>query len=165
VGSAVRVRFPDGTASHLPDVRSEQVEIVKHENTDSEQRHIVEAHVQAEKGFFAVDAPIEDGDIVIVGDPRFGKARRLAQKVLVHNPPSRGMVDMAHIEVVWGRAPTARAAPVRRLAIENLHADVIAAVSDLFVDGHYAEAVFKACTALEVRVRSQSGLDLSGRTS
>ncbi|HMJ77452.1 MAG TPA: TIGR02391 family protein [Iamia sp.] len=52
---------------------------------------------------------------------------------------------------------------MRRIALERLHPEVIAAASDLFVDEHYSQAVFEACKALEVRVRAQSGLELSGR--
>lgn len=142
---------------------STQVVVVKHEGTDAEERHEVEALIQAEAGYFAVDAPIDEGDVVIVASPRGGTARRLAAKVLVHEAPPRMSLEMSHTEVVWGIAPAPRAAPVRRLAIENLHPDVIAAASDLFVDGHCSQAVFEACKALEVRVRAQSGLDLSGR--
>jgi uncharacterized protein (TIGR02391 family) len=48
-------------------------------------------------------------------------------------------------------------------AIENLHSEVIGAASDLFVDGHYAQAVFEALKALEQRVRRQGRLEGSGR--
>jgi uncharacterized protein (TIGR02391 family) len=142
---------------------STQVVVIKHEGTDAEERHEVEALIQAETGYFAVDAPIDEGDVVLVANPRGGTARKLAAKVLVDEAPPRMSSDMSHTEVVWGSAPAPRAAPVRRLAIENLHPGVIAAASDLFVDGHYSQAVFEACKALEVRVRAQSGLDLSGR--
>ena len=142
---------------------SKQVVVLKHEGTDAEERHEVEALIQAEKGYFAVDAPIDEGDIVLVESPRGGTTRKLAAKVLVHEAPPRMSSNMSHTEVVWGNAPAPRTAPVRRLAIENLHPGVISAASDLFVDGHYSQAVFEACKALEVRVRTQSGLDLSGR--
>lgn len=142
---------------------SEMVEVVRHEGTDSEERSMIEAHIQAEAGFFAVDAPIYEGDTVIVDDPRGGKERRFAEKVKVNNPKRTTFSGMEHIEVRRGTAPPVRVAPVRRLAIERLHPDVVAVSSDLFIDGHYADAVFKACVALETRVRSQSGLDASGR--
>ena len=50
---------------------------------------------------------------------------------------------------------------VRRLGIENLHPEVVTVASDLFVNGHYAQAIFEAVKALEQRVRSQSNLDES----
>lgn len=142
---------------------SDRVVIVKHEGTQAEERHSVDANIQARKGYFEVDAPIHEGDIVLVEDPRGGIDRRIAKDVLVHKAPGAAMASMAHIEVVWGRAPAVRAAPVRRLGLENLHRDVIAVASDLFVDGHYSQAVFEALKALEARVREQSGLELSGR--
>jgi uncharacterized protein (TIGR02391 family) len=50
---------------------------------------------------------------------------------------------------------------VRRLGIENLHPEVVTVASDLFVNGHYTQAIFEAVKALEQRVRSQSNLDES----
>jgi hypothetical protein len=96
--------------------------------------------IQAESGFFAVDAPIYDGDVVLIDDPRGGTDRRLVAKVKIHD---YGPFDMRHTEVEWGRAPNPRAAPVRRLGIENLHPEVAMAASDLFVDGHYSQAIFE----------------------
>ncbi len=60
-----------------------------------------------------------------------------------------------------GRPP--RVAAIRRLGLEGLHPEVLAAASALFTDGHYASAVFEAFKALEGRVQRQSGLDASGR--
>lgn len=139
---------------------AKKVVIVHHEGTDSEERREVEAHIQADSGFFAVETPIYDGDVVLISDPRGGTDRRLAAKVKVNDyGPSR----MQHTEVEWGRAPAPRAAPVRRLGLENLHPEIITAASDLFVDGHFSQAVFEALKALEQRVRRQSNLDGSGR--
>lgn len=47
--------------------------------------------------------------------------------------------------------------------IEGLHPEVIDAANDLFADGHYPQAILEAVKALEGRVRSQSGIDRSGR--
>lgn len=137
-----------------------KVVIVHHEGTDSEERHEVDAHIQAGSGFFAIETPIYEGDVVLIPDPRGGTDRRLAAKVKVNDYGSR---SMHHTQVEWARAPAPRAAPVRRLGIENLHPEVIAAASDLFVDGDYSQAVFEALKALEQRVRSQGKLDGSGR--
>lgn len=46
------------------------VTIVHGEGTDEENRVEVQAHIQPEIGFFEVDAPIYEGDIVLVSDPR-----------------------------------------------------------------------------------------------
>ena len=139
---------------------SKRVEIIHCEGTPDESRLTVEAHVQPEAGFFAVDTPIYEGDVVEIRDPRGGTDRRFAAAVKVND---FGSESMRHIEVVWNKAPAVRVAEVRRLGIEGLHPAVIAAASDLFTDGHYPQAIFEAFKALEGRVRTQSGLDLSGR--
>jgi uncharacterized protein (TIGR02391 family) len=149
-----------GLPAILRQVGTKKVVIIHHEGTDSEERHEVEAHIQADTGIFAVNTPIYDGDVVLVPDARGGTDRRHVAKVsVIDYGPSR----MHHTKVAWGRAPTPRAAPVRRLGVENLHSEVIGAASDLFVDGHYSQAVFEALKALEQRVRTQSNLDGSGR--
>jgi uncharacterized protein (TIGR02391 family) len=138
---------------------SKQVEVIHCEGTQHESRLTVEALVQPEVGFFAIDTPIYEGDVVEIPDPRGGTDRRFAATVKVHDIGSN---SMRHIEVLWGKAPASRVADVRRLGIEGLHPTVIAAASDLFTDGHYSQAIFEAFKALEIRVRTQSGLDLSG---
>jgi uncharacterized protein (TIGR02391 family) len=140
---------------------TKKVVVLRAEGTDSEERFEVEGHVQAKSGFFAVDTPIYAGDVVLTPDPRGGVDRRLAARVDVND---NGPSDMHHTEVHWGHAaPPPRVAVVRRLRLENLHPDVVVASSDLFLDGHYSQAVFEALKALDRRVRKQSGLDLSGR--
>lgn len=150
----------NGLPSIMRQAGAKSVVVVRHENTAAEERHETEANIQADKGLFGVDTPIYDGDVVVIPDPRSGTDRRLVAKVKVHD---YGPSHMQHTEVEWGRAPAPRAAPVRRLGIENLHAEVITVASDLFVDGHYSQAVFEALKALERRVRNQSGLEESGR--
>lgn len=139
---------------------SKQVEIIHLEGTPDESRLTAEAHVQPASGFFSVDTPIYESDVVEIPDPRGGTDRRMAAAVKIYDV---GSESMRHIEVVWGTAPTVRVANVRRLGIAGLHPEVIAAASDLFTDGHYSQAIFEAFKALEGRVRTQSGLDLSGR--
>lgn len=139
---------------------SKRVTVIRNEGTESEQRLELEAHVQPGKAFFAVDAQVYEGDVLEIPDPRGDSVRRVVQRVDVLD---QGPRDMRHIEVVLGAAGPLRAAPVRRLELQNLHAQVVAAAGDLFVDGHYSQAVFEACKALEGRVREQSELDLSGR--
>lgn len=138
-----------------------QVTIVHAEGTDDEKRHTTEAHIQAKTGFFAVETPIYEGDIVEFADPRGGIDRKLAAEVDVNNPGGT-LSNMAHIHVTWGRAPMLRVPPVRRLTIDNLHQRVISSAGDLFGDGHYESAVSEAFKSLEVRVRHETGSDLSG---
>ena len=141
---------------------TQQVVIIHDEGGQDETRHQVEAHIQARSGFFEVETPIYAGDVVELDDPRGGRERRLAAEVRVNNPG--GSFDrMSHIKVVWGRAPSVRSAPVRRLAVENLHPNVIGAASDLFNDQHYGSAVSEAFKSVEVRVRDLAQIpDKSG---
>ncbi len=143
-------------------VPTETVRVIRNEATDDEETFEVVGHIQPDSGFFDVDTPIYEGDIVEVADPRKGpegRERRLAQRVKVnHNAPARAQ----HTEVIWGTAPAARVAPVRRLTFENLHPQVQDAAGDLFADGHYESAVSEAFKSIEVRVRSITGLDKSG---
>jgi hypothetical protein len=70
---------------------SEQVEIIHCEGTPEESRLTVEAHVQAEVGFFAVDTPIYEGDVVEIPDRRGGTDRRFAAAVSLHDIGSESM--------------------------------------------------------------------------
>jgi hypothetical protein len=56
----------------------------------------VEAHVQASKAFFAVDAPVFQGDVIEVADPRGGRARYRVRDVKVLDT---GPAHMQHLEV------------------------------------------------------------------
>jgi uncharacterized protein (TIGR02391 family) len=139
---------------------TESVTIVHAEGTEQETRIEVRAHIQPETGFFDVDAPVYEGDIVLVADPHGGLDRRLAESVKVYNV---GGAHMRHTEVTWAKAPPVRVAPVRRLTLENLHPEIVAAAGELFTDGHYASAILEAFKRVELRVRSQSGLTGSGQ--
>lgn len=136
-----------------------KVVIVHAEGTEDESRTEVEAHIQAESGFFGTSTPIYEGDIVEVADPRGGIDRRLAAKVNVNDFGSR---SLQHTQVFWGSAPAPRTAPVRRLSIENLHPEVMRAASDLFADGHFAAAVQEAYKSIDLRVKKLTGLNQSG---
>jgi uncharacterized protein (TIGR02391 family) len=140
---------------------TQMVKIIRNEGDEDEQVIEVEAHVQAEKGFFDVDTPVFEGDVVEVADPRRpeGVERRIAAKVKVNNfgPP-----DMQHISVTWGRTPPPRVAPIRRLTFENLHPAVQSASGDLFADGHFESAISEAFKSVEVRVRELTGVEKSG---
>jgi uncharacterized protein (TIGR02391 family) len=140
----------------------ETVRVIRNEGTDDEEILEVVGHIQPDSGFFDVDAPIFEGDIVEVADPRMGsegRERRLAQRVKVN---SNAPESVQHTQVIWGRAPAARVAPVRRLTFENLHPQVQAAAGDLYADGHFESAVSEAFKSIEVRVRAVTGLDKSG---
>ncbi|ATD70113.1 TIGR02391 family protein [Gordonia sp. 1D] len=137
------------------------VTVIHAEGTADEARFEVEAHIQAKTGFFAVDTPIYEGDVVEFPDPRGGLDRKLAAQVDVNNAGG-SLADMAHIHVTWGKAPMMRVPPVRRLTIDNLHSMVVDAAGDLFADGHYESAVSEAFKSLDVRVRDETGSTLSG---
>ncbi|MFZ2056826.1 MAG: TIGR02391 family protein [Acidimicrobiales bacterium] len=142
------------------DFGTKKVVIIHDEGGETEQRREVEAHIQVDSGFFGVETPVYDGDAILIPDERGGTDRMLVTRVDVND---FGPASLRHIEVKLSRAPAPRVAGVRRLGLENLHHEVIAAANDLFVDGHYSQAVFEALKALEQRVRAQSNLEGSGR--
>lgn len=148
--------------SHFRTFGTTKVTVVNNPGTEDEHRFETEAHVQAKTGFFAVDTPIYEGDIVEFHDPRGGTTRKVAATVDVNNPTGPSFRGVEHIHVTWGSAPPARVAPVRRLSIENLHKEVISSSSELFADGHYQAAVSEAFKSIEVRVRSLAGSNQSG---
>ncbi|MDT5322521.1 MAG: hypothetical protein QOJ56_4992 [Mycobacterium sp.] len=142
---------------------TQMVVIIQNEGTQDEKRFEAECFVQPERGTFELETPIYEGDIVEMDDPRGGRQRRVAQDVKQYpRKPQR-------TRVTWGNAAPVRTAPIRRLQLENLHADVISAASNLFADGHYAAAVSEAFKSIEVRVRNlanitdQSGSKLMGQ--
>ncbi len=147
---------------------TQQVVIIHDEGGQDEARREVEAHIQSRSGFFEVETPIYEGDVVELDDPRGGRERRLAAEVRVNQASGRSFDRMAHTQVIWGKAPAVRSAPIRRLAVENLHPNVIEAASDLFNDQHYGSAVSEAFKSVEVRVRDlaqipdKSGAQLMG---
>jgi uncharacterized protein (TIGR02391 family) len=147
---------------------TEKVVIIRDEGGQDETRTETVAHIQAESGFFEVDTPIYEGDIVELDDPRGGRERRLVRDVQINNPRGASFRSMAHIQVKWGKAPAVRSAPVRRLSVKNFHSKVIEAAGDLFSDQHYASAVSEAFKSIEVRVRElaqisdKSGAQLMG---
>lgn len=148
--------------SHFRTFGVSTVTIIRNPGTEDEEQFETEAHIQAKTGFFAVDTPIYEGDVVEYADPRGGLARKVAASVDVNNPTGSSMRRMAHIHVTWGEASPTRIAPVRRLSVENLHSKVIHASSDLFADGHYEAAVSEAFKSIEVRVRTMAGSAQSG---
>ncbi len=161
-GSGRPVRSgPSFVRGHFAALGTQIVKIIRDEGGEGEAVVEVQAHIQAEKGFFDVKTPVFEGDLVEVADPRRpeGVERRLVAKVKVNN---FGPTDMQHISVTWGRATPARVAPVRRLSFGNLHVAVQSAAGDLFADGHYESSVSEAFKSLEVRVRNLTGLDMSG---
>lgn len=139
-----------------------KVTVVHDPGTEDEEHFETEAHIQATTGFFAVDTPIYEGDVVEFPDPRGGTTKKVAATVDVNNPTGSSFRGMQHIHVTWGAAPPSRVPPVRRLSIENLHAEVISSSSELFADGHYEAAVSEAFKAIEVRVRTMTGSAQSG---
>lgn len=146
---------------HAAAFGTQTVKIIHNADRDDEEVLEVEGHIQGEKGFFDVDTPVFEGDLVEVADPRRpqGVERRLAARVEVNN---FGPDDLQHVSVTWGQAPPPRVALVRRLTFEHLHPAVQRAAGDLFADSHFEPAVSEAFKSIEVRVRDLTKLDKSG---
>ena len=64
---------------------------------------------------------IYEGDIVEVEDPRAGVDRRIVNEVRIHDPKSARFRNMRYTEIKFGKAPSPRIPPVRRLTIEKFH--------------------------------------------
>lgn len=79
---------------------TDQVTVIHDPGARTEQRHTIKGMVQPQKGFFEASAPIYEGDIVEVNDPRGGVQRLGAVKVEIF----RGH----HMEVTWGLAPATK---------------------------------------------------------
>lgn len=131
---------------------SRPVTLIKKAGESDEQRQTVECSVHQEHGLFPVTTPVSEGDVVELPDPRGGTRRLQVASIKIHD---HGVLD--HLEVKWGKPTQVREAPVRRLGAENLHPEVLNACNALFADGHYAEAIFAAFKAIEVRVRAMTG--------
>ena len=82
-----------------------KVKIIHHAGTEVETVVETEALIQDGSGFFEMETPIHEGDIVEVPDPRKGPdgtERRLAKQLKVN---SFGQPGMRLIQVKWGPAP------------------------------------------------------------
>ena len=146
--------------SFFSDLDPVQVRIIHHAGEDVETSDAANALIQSAQGFFDINAPIDPGDVVEFSGRRGGLERR---SVGVIEAVGLGDPDLEHVRAGWGAAPTAREAPVTRLAFENFHIEVIRASGDLYADGHYASAILEAFKSVDLRVRRESGIDGSGR--
>jgi Protein of unknown function (Hypoth_ymh) len=142
----------------LPGTR--KVTLIKGDGTAAEQRLEIQGQIQAHKGFFSLQVPIQEGDVVEEPDPRPGMnaIRRTAGRVDLY----QGHGAMSHIEVTWGEPPRPARQPPAVLAIGTLHERVVKAAGALYADGHIAQAVFEAFKAVEVRIRDISAVDETG---
>lgn len=102
---------------------TKRVVVIHEEATSSEQRFELEAQIQADSGFFAVDARIYEGDIVEVPDRRGGMLRHLVAKVDVNDVPE--MPEMSHIQAHWGRSTPPLPLPMRRRLMVLLFTDIV----------------------------------------
>lgn len=140
----------------------ETVAVVHLEGTSDEKRFNVDMHVQPKSGFVSIDTPIYEGDIVEIEDPRGGIDRKVVEEVNIYRPKGRMLTNMQYTEVIWGKGPVPRVAPVRRLTIEHFHPQVLEAAGALFADGHFDSAVSEAFKAIEIRVKGIVGSKQSG---
>src|SRR4051812_38807283 len=133
-------------------VATQTVRIIHAEGTEDEAVHEEGARIQPKSGLFDVQAPIHEGDVVEVPDPRGGpdvRERRVAAVVRVNDS---GPKILQHTQVIWGKGSETRVvAPVRVLTFEDFHEHVQKAAGDLLADGRYEDAVREAFASVEVR--------------
>ncbi len=96
---------------------------------------------------------------------RFRRLRTTADLLALAHRPGRSTGLAAPTQPVLASTPVATAIAVApgSAALASLHPSVAETAGALFDDAHYAQAAFQAFKALEVRLRTLSGLDLSGR--
>ena len=138
---------------------SRPVTLIKNYGQPGETRQTVECSIDDDTGLFPIDTQVYEGDVVELADPRGGTRHLQVAAIKIYD---QGVLD--HIEARWGKSPQVRQAPIRRLGIENLHPEILAASNDLFVDGHFADAIFNAFKALEIKVRTMTGLTEIGES-
>jgi class 3 adenylate cyclase len=103
---------------------AQEVTIVHAEGTAQEQRHQLDAIIQADSGFFDIDAPVYEGDIVEASDPRGGTRRLLVRKLDINQAPSNAK-NMSHIQAHWGTGPAPSPPPSRRKLMVFLFTDIV----------------------------------------
>lgn len=139
---------------------TQEVTIVHDEGQANETRTTAQCNVQSTKGFFEVDTPIYEGDVIELPDPR-GGLRRLTVRTVEIADEGRGSA-LSHLAAVWGTPNEVRRPAISRVSIEDLHPAIVRVAGGLYVDGHYSSAIFEAFKAVEVKVRELSGLRDSG---
>lgn len=97
-------RFLDRTRSAFG---TDDVVLIHDAGLASETRIIVEAHIQPELGFFELDTPIYEGDLVEVDDSRGGKRTLYVAVVNMYKTSS----NLKHTEVKWGPQPATHNSP------------------------------------------------------
>lgn len=143
------------------------VAIVKNYGTDDVERVHTEAQLlNSTEAYFAIEDPLYEGDHVEMPDPRGGQTFKVAAEVEQHPVPasmaSAFGESSGFTKVKWGKVQPVRQAPIRRLDLQHLHAEVVSSASALFADGQYDSAVTEAMKSVEVRVRRLTGSELSG---
>lgn len=99
----------------------DDVEVIHDRGLATEERHQMAARIQPELGFFEVDAPIHEDDIVIVEDPRGGTRELVAGRVDIFN---QGSARMHHIEVHWASRPPTPETSQAQISINGHHATI-----------------------------------------
>jgi len=98
------------------------VVIVKNPGTDNESRMAAQGAIQPERGYFAPETQIYEGDEVEIPDPPDGNTRlRVAQVHIIYGAGT----GLNHLEVVWGEPSIQHTAPIRRLGLDGLHPEIL----------------------------------------
>jgi hypothetical protein len=89
---------------------TDEITVVHQSGQDDEKRIEIEAHVQATHAFFEVDAPVYEGDELLLPDPRGGTRTVYVTKVEINKAGGGMSSSLSHIDATFSdRAPRPRA--------------------------------------------------------
>ncbi len=95
-------------------------------------------------------------------NPEYKESIDYRLKLMLESNLYQQFADMAFLAAM--EAATRRTPEQLAEYLDQLHTEIKNASSELFRDGHYAQAIFEAFKAIEVAVRTKSGLgDLEGQ--
>ncbi|PWB98190.1 hypothetical protein [Homoserinimonas hongtaonis] len=84
---------------------TQHVVVIHNAGQDDEERHELESQVQGSKAFFDVDAPVYDGDVMEVADPRGGTRKLYITHVKINQAGGGMSSSMSHIAASFSDQP------------------------------------------------------------
>lgn len=101
---------------------TQAVVVIHKAGQDSEERHDLEAQVQGSKAFFNVDAPVYEGDVLKIPDPRGGTRTVHITSVKINQASGSMSSNMSHIAASYSsQSPT----PQERAGAQIIHGNAV----------------------------------------